>query len=60
MSKTAKRPPAKLRAEEAVAPLTDAQLARELAVFADEIERDTGRAYAPEYMREAARRLMNR
>lgn len=35
-------------------------LASMLATFADEIEKDTGRAYAPAYMREAAKRLLKR
>lgn len=36
---------------------SDIELARCLNEYADEIERDTGRAYVPTYMREAARRL---
>jgi hypothetical protein len=48
------------RAEQAASDATTPTVAQMLLTFADEIERDTGRAYAPAYMREAARRLMKR
>lgn len=48
------------RARQAASDATTATVAQMLMTFADEVEQDTGRAYAPAYMREAARRLMKR
>ena len=47
---------AKHQAEDA----SNSKLAVMLSTFADEIEQETGRAYAPAAMREAARRLSKR
>lgn len=46
-----------VRAREVAAKLDDASLAARLIEYADDIERDTGRAYVPAFMREAGRRL---
>lgn len=51
---------ASARGAKAAAELNDAALARQLVEYADEIQRETGRAYAPAFMREAARRLATR
>ncbi len=48
------------RAKQAASDAFDEDVAQMLMTFADEIEQDTGRAYAPAYMREAARRLRAR
>lgn len=48
------------RAKQAAADAFDEDVANTLMTFADEVEQDTGRAYAPAYMREAARRLLKR
>ena len=51
---------AKGRAKQAASDATTPTLAQMLMTFADEIEQDVGRAYAPAYMRGAARRLRKR
>lgn len=47
-----------LRAISAAEKLSDSELSARLLAYADEVERDTGRAYAPTFMREAAMRLI--
>lgn len=48
---------AKSRAKDIAGSAPTETVAEMLLDFADEIEAETGRAYAPAYMREAARRL---
>lgn len=48
----------KERAASAAKVASTEKVAALLLEFADEIERDTGRAYAPAYMREVADRLL--
>lgn len=58
MTKKSAKDAATKRAMSAASEATDKDVAKMLLEFADEIERDTGRAYAPAYMRVAAARLL--
>lgn len=54
------RTAARARGEARARALSDVELAAHLSEYADSVEGDTGRSYAPAFMREAAQRLAAR